>query len=178
MNKKNIWKKKILIWNCICFVLLTSLDRISKFLTELYCKKDDFSIISDILEITYMENYGGIMGGLKNQKYFFIFIVTLFSCLIVLFLCILPKEKKFFSLHMFLIFILSGSIGNLIDRIWYGYVLDFIYIVKIPNFPVFNLSDVWISLGTICSLFLFSFRLKEKDFEFLNFKQNKYREIK
>ena len=51
------------------------------------------------------------------------------------------------------------------------------YISKL-DFPVFNLSDVFITLGTIFTLILVLFKLKEKDFEFLNFKQNKYREIK
>ena len=60
---------------------------------------------------------------------------------------------------------------------FYGNVIDMIYISKI-DFPVFNLSDMFISLGTIFTIIIVLFRLKEKDFEFLNFKQNKYREIK
>ena len=60
---------------------------------------------------------------------------------------------------------------------FYGNVIDMIYISKI-DFPVFNLSDIFISLGTIFTIMIALFQLKEKDFEFLNFKQNKYREIK
>lgn len=89
----------------------------------------------------------------------------------------MPDERKFNALHIWLSFILSGTIGNVADRIIYGYVIDIIYISKI-NFPVFNLSDVFMSMGTIFLVIIVLFRLKEKDFEFLNFKQNKYREIK
>ena len=67
--------------------------------------------------------------------------------------------------------------GNMLDRIIYGYVVDIIYISKI-KFPVFNLSDIWISIGVLFTIVIVLFRLKEKDFEFMNFKQNKYREIK
>jgi signal peptidase II len=89
----------------------------------------------------------------------------------------MPNEKKFNALHIWLAFVLSGTAGNMIDRIIYGNVIDMIYISKI-DFPVFNLSDIFISLGTIFTIMIALFRLKEKDFEFLNFKQNKYREIK
>ena len=74
-------------------------------------------------------------------------------------------------------FVLAGTIGNICDRIFYGYVIDIIYISKI-NFPVFNLSDIFITLGTFFTIMIVLFKLKEKDFEFLNFKQNRYREIK
>ena len=96
---------------------------------------------------------------------------------IIFFMLAMPNERKFHSLHIWLSFILAGTIGNAMDRIIYGYVIDIIYISKI-NFPVFNLSDIFMSLGTIFLVIIVLFKLKEKDFEFLNFKQNKYREIK
>ena len=89
----------------------------------------------------------------------------------------MPNDTKFNVLHIWLSFILAGTIGNVADRIIYGSVIDIIYISKI-NFPVFNLSDVFITLGTLLTILTVLFKLKEKDFEFLNFKQNKYREIK
>lgn len=176
MNKR-IFAKKMLIWDFIILVLLNALDRVAKYLVQLYCKKDDYVIIDDILEVTYLENYGGTFGILNNQRFFFIFISALFICLIIFFIYALPNNKKFNVFQIWLTFMVAGTTGNMIDRILYGYVLDFIYISKI-NFPVFNLSDIWISIGAIFTILVVLFRLKEKDFEFLNFKQNKYREIK
>ena len=176
MNKSR-FKKKILIWDFVCLVLLNILDRLAKYASYYYCENENFILIKDYLEITYTPNSGGAFGILYNQRFFFIFIAALFICLIVFFLFALPDDGKFNALHIWLSFILSGTIGNMADRIIYGNVIDMIYISKI-DFPIFNLSDIFISLGTIFTSIVVLFILKEKDFEFLNFKQNKYREIK
>lgn len=176
MNKRN-FTKKILIWDLICLVLLMALDRVAKYFVIHNCKEDNYILLENGLEITYLENYGGALGILNNQRFFFIFISGLFVCLIVFFICVLPGKPNFRSLNIWLTFILAGTASNMLDRIIYGYVLDYIYISKI-EFPVFNLSDIWISFGAIFTILIVLFKLKEKDFEFLNFKQNKYREIK
>lgn len=176
MNKQR-FAKKMLIWDFVLLIFLNVLDRVAKYFVRYYCQKDDFVIIDDIFEITYLENYGGTFGILNNQRFFFIFISALFICLIIFFICILPNNRKYNAFQIWLTFMVAGTIGNMLDRIIYGYVLDFIYIPKI-NFPVFNLSDIWISFGALFTIIIVLFRLKEKDFEFLNFKQNKYREIK
>ncbi len=178
MNNKHRIAKKILIWDAICMVLLTAIDRVSKYLAAYYCKdNDNITLIENVLQIVYLENTGGAFGLLNNQRFFFIFIASLFVCLIVIFILMLPDNKRMNSLNIWLSFILAGTIGNMIDRILYGYVVDFVYIMPI-KFPVFNFSDICISLGVFFTIILILFKLKEKDFEFLNFKQNKYREIK
>lgn len=176
MNKSN-FKKKILIWDFLCLILLNVLDRMTKFCAAFFCENENYTLIKDTLEITYMKNLGGALGILNNQRFFFIFISSLFICLIIFFLFAMPNDKKFNSLHIWLSFILAGTLGNICDRIFYGYVIDIIYISKI-KFPVFNLSDIFITTGTLFTIIIVLFKLKEKDFEFLNFKQNKYREIK
>ena len=72
MNKSR-WKKKILIWDFVCIILLNSLDRLSKIATEYYCINENFVLIEDIFEITYLKNMGGAFGILNNQRFFFIF---------------------------------------------------------------------------------------------------------
>lgn len=176
MNKSNFFKK-ILIWDLICFLFLIAIDRVSKYLAMHYCEQKNITLIDNALEITYLENYGGALGILSNQRFFFIFISALFITLIIFFLFALPNDKKFNGFNICLSFIIAGMTGNMLDRIIYGYVVDIIYIAKI-NFPVFNLSDIWISIGVLFTIVIVLFRLKEKDFEFMNFKQNKYREIK
>ena len=176
MNK-NRFKKKILIWDLICIIILNLVDRLAKFATSYYCDNENYTVIKNIFEITYMKNSGGAFGILNNQRFFFIFIALLFVCLIIFLFFAMPDDKKYNALHIWLSFILAGTIGNMADRIAYGYVIDMIYIKKF-DFPVFNVSDIFISLGTIFTMIIVLFRLKEKDFEFLNFKQNKYREIK
>ncbi len=176
MNKNRL-KKKILIWDFVCLILLNILDRLAKFAAQYFCMNENYVLIKDVLEITYIKNAGGALGILNNQRFFFVFISVLFICLIAFFLLVMPIDTKFNPLHIWLSFILAGTIGNVADRIIYGSVIDMIFISKI-NFPVFNLSDVFITIGTLLTILTVLFKLKEKDFEFLNFKQNKYREIK
>lgn len=176
MNKSNFFKK-ILVWDLVLFIILNIFDRVSKLLAMHFCSQKNMTVIENALEITYMENYGGALGILNNQRFFFIFSSALFIALIIFFLFALPNDKKFNGLNICLAFIIAGMMGNMLDRIIFGYVVDMIYVSKI-NFPVFNLSDVFISLGVVFTIIIVLFKLKEKDFEFMNFKQNKYREIK
>ncbi len=177
MNKSINTSKKILLWDLLCFVILIVLDRVTKYLSHNYCKDENYILIENGFEITYIENYGGALGILNNQKFFFIFISALFICLILFFLFVLPTQKTFSALNIWLSFMVAGTVGNMIDRIAYDYVIDFIYF-PIIKFPVFNLSDIWVTIGAIATLIILIFKIKEKDLEFLNFKQNKYREIK
>lgn len=97
--------------------------------------------------------------------------------MILFFLFKLPVEKKFRIVHILLAAVVAGGLGNMIDRFRFDYVVDFIYFVLI-NFPVFNVADCYIVVSVIGLFILFLFVFQEKDLEFLNFKQNKYREMK
>ena len=77
MNKSR-WKKKILIWDFVCIILINSLDRLSKIAAEYYCINENCVLIENIFEITYLKNMGGAFGILNNQRFFFIFIACLF----------------------------------------------------------------------------------------------------
>ena len=88
-----------------------------------------------------------------------------------------PDDKKYTKLHVLLSFIAAGAIGNMIDRIRFDYVVDFIYIVLI-NFPIFNVADMYVSFATVILVILLLFVYKESDLNFISFKQKKYREIK
>ena len=73
--------------------------------------------------------------------------------------------------------IAGGAIGNLIDRLRFDYVVDFIYIVLI-NFPIFNVSDMYVTFSTALLVIQVLFIYKENDFNFLSFNQKRIRELK
>ena len=75
-----------------------------------------------------------------------------------------PASKKFLPLRICAILIVSGAIGNLIDRIRLQYVIDFFYF-KLIDFPVFNVADIFVTVSTILLLVLVLFYYKEEDFE-------------
>ena len=180
MNKKDQKRIKVimLLVDTAVATLLLLLDQFTKYLAVTKLKdKPAVVLIRNVLELKYLENRGSAFGMLQNQKFFILFVGFVFLAVILFFLFKLPCEKKFRIVHILLAAVIAGGIGNMIDRFRFDYVVDFIYFVLI-NFPIFNVADCYIVVSVIGLFILFLFVFKEKDLEFLNFKQNKYREMK
>ena len=175
MDKKKI---KLLVFDLLFLSFLVFADQFTKYIAVLKLKNQPaFSIIDGVLEFNYLENRGAAFGMLQNQKIFFVFVALIFLGVIAYVLIKVPYEKKYRRLHVLLILIAGGAIGNLIDRLRLDYVVDFIYIVLI-NFPIFNVADIYVSVSTVVLVILLLFYYKEDDLNFISFKQKRYREIK
>ncbi|MCS7243164.1 MAG: signal peptidase II [Candidatus Calescibacterium sp.] len=147
--------KSVLLFFLLLFLIF--LDQLTKHLV-LY----GFRFKWGFFEITLVYNEGSAFGLklLKNDEYIVVNSIILF--LFTLFIFYRGNRNRYMKdLYNFcLVFILSGGIGNIIDRIFHGKVIDFFYIY---NFPVFNLADVFITLG-IGMLIMIFFR-EEKKFQ-------------
>lgn len=179
MNVLTNKKKLSLLIDIIAIGILIFLDQFTKRLAVLHLKdKDSIVIIPKVLELTFLKNRGAAFGILQDQKVFFIMIAIMILAVIAYVLFQLPMEKKYIYLQIILVMIASGAAGNMIDRVSNDYVVDFISFVII-NFPIFNVADIYVTVSTILFMILFIFYYKEKDFDFLSFKQQKkYREFK
>ena len=106
--------------------LVVLLDQITKWLAVQYLKPQ-FSVplINDVLHLTYVENEGAAFGMLKNSRWVFM-IVSAVAVAVAM--------------------ILGGGIGNMIDRVRIGYVVDFIDF-RLINFAVFNVADSFVTVG-------------------------------
>ena len=82
----------------------------------------------------------------------------------------IPKNKNQAAIYVVLLFILSGAIGNYIDRMAHGFVVDFIYFSLI-NFPVFNVADIYITCSFAVMLYMIAFKMKDEDFGWLTQKK-------
>lgn len=175
MDKKKI---KLLVFDLLFLSFLVFADQFTKYIAVLKLKNQPaFSIIDGVLEFNYLENRGAAFGMLQNQKIFFVFVALIFLGVIAYVLIKVPYEKKYRRLHVLLILIAGGAIGNLIDRLRLDYVVDFIYIVLI-NFPIFNVADICVTLSTVLLVIQVLFVYKDNDFSFLSFNQKKFRELK
>lgn len=175
MRKKS---KGMLIVDLLTVLILLAADQFTKYMAIVHLKdQPPIVLIDGVLELQYLENRGSAFGMLQNQKFFILFVGVVFMAVILFFLFKLPGDKKFRVVHIALSAIIAGGIGNMADRLRCDYVVDFIYFVLI-NFPIFNVADCYIVVFTILLFFLFLFVYKESDLAFLNFKQNRYREIK
>lgn len=175
MDKKKI---KLLIMDFLLLIVLVAIDQFTKYIAVLKLKNQPaFSIIDGVLEFNYLENRGAAFGMLQNQKIFFVFVAVIFLGVIVYVLSRTPNAPKYTRLHILLVMIAGGAIGNMIDRLRLDYVVDFIYIVLI-NFPIFNVADMYVTFATAILVIQVLFVYKENDFNFLSFNQKKFRELK
>lgn len=104
-------------------------------------------IIKEMLKINFVKNTGGAFG--LGNEHTWIFIILNIIILTTIFIYMLRKKNiskvEFFSE----ILVLSGGIGNLIDRIFRGYVVDYLDINPLIKYPVFNLEDMLIVVGML-----------------------------
>lgn len=175
MNKRRIILLTVDFFLAILFI---ATDQLTKYYAVLMLKdQTPYSIMDGVFELHYLENNGAAFGILQGQKFFFLFIAVIILSMILYVLFKMPYQKKYIKLHITLVLIASGAIGNLIDRIRYDYVIDFLYFSLI-NFPVFNVADIYVTLAAFYLVILLLFVYKEADLEFLSFRAKKFRDIK
>ena len=160
-------KKFFLFLDLLMIAGLIALDQYTKQWAKVYLKdKPAYNLINGILELNYLENQGAAFGMLPNQKVFFIFVATVILFVAGYVLLKVPDQKKYTILHFLFSLIVAGSIGNMIDRVRYDYVVDFIYFVRI-NFPIFNVADIYVTVATFFLAILMLFYYKEEELELI-----------
>ncbi|MGI6004866.1 MAG: signal peptidase II [Christensenellales bacterium] len=135
-------------WTILATALLVALDQAAKHLA--LALKDmpgkTYKLWEGVLHLSYVENRGAAFGFFQGQMaLFYITTAILFAGIAWAFWKIRPMPPL---LRISLIAILAGGIGNLIDRIRLGYVIDFLEI-KLFTFPVFNVADMLVSCGMV-----------------------------
>lgn len=138
-------------------ILLVILDQITKWFAYIY--KPDFDVFGNLLRVDYIENTGTIFGLLENSNFIFM-ILSIILCIVIAIYMKLKVPKRS-TMEKFFALILAGGIGNLIDRIFRGFVVDFI---SLKYVGIFNFADMYIVIGIILIVF-FELREIRKDGE-------------
>lgn len=149
-----------------CFLLLTVIDQITKQLAASGLKgQPDIQLIPDFISFHYVENSGAAFGIFEGRMWLFYLITALVLCVIVFFMVRIIRQLKcypdqagdsyqektvrnMFLLGYILMILSAGAVGNLIDRLVYGYVIDFLEFEFI-SFPVFNFADICVTISCI-----------------------------
>lgn len=140
-------------------------DQFTKMLAVKHLKKQNsIDLIENVFQLHYLENRGAAFGMLQNQKIFFVIIGIVILVAVTVFYVKLPHNRYFLPLRICLLFIASGAIGNMIDRIRLDYVIDFLYF-KLIDFPVFNVADIYVTVSAFALVFLILFHYKDEDLE-------------
>ena len=163
-NKRNI---HLLFYIIGISVVLTELDQITKALAEAkLLGKPDFKIIGDAFVFSYLRNSGAAWGMLSGKINLFLVFYSYSYAYSNLCVINLPATRKYTPLLITCTLLVSGAVGNFIDRVRFGYVRDFIYF-KLINFPVFNVADCYVTVSVALLIILILFVYKEDDFGFL-----------
>ena len=135
--------------NVIIIIILIIIDQIIKIIVSntIGVSGNSITIIPHVLKLTYLENAGAAFGILSGN----ILLIGL-DLLIIIFILKLLLDKKSELLNgnkIGLTFILAGGIGNLIDRVFRGSVVDYLDITDLFDYPIFNFADICVVIGVI-----------------------------
>lgn len=137
----------------IFVVILILLDQLSKILILANKDKLPINVINNVFMISYVENSGMAFGIKVSNLWSFIVVNVVILGIITKFMhSQLSKLNN--KTIVILSFVLAGGISNVIDRIFRGYVVDFLDITPLVNFPVFNFSDIMIVVAVIIFLII------------------------
>ena len=137
-------------FTAILTVILIGFDQWTKMLAVAFLKgKDPFVIWNGVFELHYLENRGAAFGMMQGQRTFFL----------IMGIVVWP-------IRLIAVFILAGAWGNMLDRMRLFYVVDFFYF-KLIDFPIFNVADIYVSVGTAVLIILILFYYKEEELNLL-----------
>lgn len=160
--------RKERIKHFILFIILVLIDQLSKYWvrTDLV-KRESIVLILETLKLQYHTNTGAVWGILSG-KVTYLSIFTFIVLILIGFVYFrVPYGKKYSVLKTIMVFIMAGAVGNLIDRVFLGYVVDFIYI-ELINFPLFNFADSCLTVASILLFILALLYFKDEDFAFID----------
>ena len=144
-------------------LLLIFFDQATKGLAVRFLKgQEPFVIWDGVFELRYLENRGAAFGMLQGHQTFFLFTGLLVFAAALYFFRHVSADRKFFPIRMIAVFILAGALGNMADRLRLSYVVDFFYF-RLIDFPIFNVADIYVSVGTAVLAVLILFYYKEEE---------------
>lgn len=163
-NKKKTFQ---IVLAVVSVFLLVLLDQVTKMAAVSNLKgKQAVKLIPGVFELQYLENRGAAFGTLQNQRWFFIIIVVLVLAAVVWCFLRIPTGRHYQPLRITGVLIAAGAVGNMIDRVVNGYVVDFFYFSLI-DFPIFNVADIYVTVSMALLFILILTLYREEDFGFL-----------
>lgn len=144
--------------------VLVGIDQILKVLAMEYLKPiGSYPIIPDVFHLTYVENRGAAFGMMAGQKWLLVWVTAIVILAAVA--VVMAGKIKNTTVLLAVATIIGGGVGNLIDRVYRGFVVDYVHL-KIIDFAVFNFADICVTVGTaILLIYLLFYELKHKNKE-------------
>ncbi|MBR5590761.1 MAG: signal peptidase II [Anaerotignum sp.] len=149
----------------IAVIVLIILDQGTKFWALASLKPiHNMTLVEGFMDLTFVENRGVAFGMFSGQRWFILLLTGVIAVGLIWFYMTMPKKKEYFPLRVSLVLVLSGAIGNIIDRLFRGYVVDF-FEFTFFEWPVFNVADIYVVVGVILLALMILFVVKDEDLE-------------
>ena len=150
----------------IAVVILILLDQGTKFWALASLKPiHNMTLVEGFMDLTFVENRGVAFGMFSGQRWFILLLTVIIAAGLIWFYKAMPKKKEYFPLRVSLVMVLSGAIGNIIDRLFRGYVVDF-FEFTFFEWPVFNVADIYVVVGVTLLALMILFVVKDEDLDF------------
>lgn len=147
LNKSALNPLRIKLSSLAVMLGLVAIDQLIKYFVDLYLKPiGSVSVINRVLQFSYYENDGAMMG-MMNGKTLTMTILAVI-CLVVIGFVIFSGKIKFGVDYCCIVLMMSGGLGNIIDRIFRGYVIDYIEVLFV-DFYIFNFADCLVTCAAI-----------------------------
>jgi signal peptidase II len=150
-------------------VVCVAADQFTKHLVvEKLAGREPIVLIPGVFELLYTENRGAAFGMLQGKQGFFFVIAAVVLLAAAWVMYRLPdfSHSRYHLLKLCVAWITAGAVGNMIDRLSQGYVVDFLYF-RLIDFPVFNVADIFVTCATALLMILMLFYYKDEDLECL-----------
>ncbi|MBQ6554001.1 MAG: signal peptidase II [Firmicutes bacterium] len=134
----------------LTIIVLIALDQLTKYIAVTNLQPiHKIVLINGFFNLTYIENRGAAFGAMQGARWFFVILAAAVIIAGGIYYARMPKTKNTLLLRISMLLIGGGTIGNVIDRLFRTYVVDFLdFIIFGYDFPVFNLADIFIVVGT------------------------------
>jgi signal peptidase II len=185
MKKKS---NKTMALGLLVIAVLVAVDQFTKYLASaLLTKNGPVVLLQGVFELRYLENQSAAFGFdlisflqsrlqiayfVEHPDAFLTFkmgvfaVITIAVCIFLLGVlrCVPEGNKRFRAMDCILVAFIAGAVGNCIDRIVHGYVVDFFYF-RLIDFPIFNVADIYVTVSAFFLVLFGLFYYKEEDFE-------------
>ncbi len=147
----------------LCVAALVAVDQLAKIwaIQTLRTATSVVVVLQNFLGFTFVENRGAAFGILQGARWFFVVLTLVVLGGMAYVYPRMPKTKTYGWVRFALILIAAGAIGNFIDRLLKGYVVDFLMFLFI-EFPVFNIADIFVVCGTLLLAVVMLFFIKDE----------------
>lgn len=150
------------IWPAAAAVILVLLDQGTKILAlERLKPLGSITFLPGVLDFTFVENRGVAFGMFSGQRWMILVLTGAIIGALLYYYKKLPDKKEYRWVRCALVMVLSGAVGNMIDRIFRGYVVDFFEFTFV-RWYVFNVADIYVVLGVIWLVLLMFFVIKDE----------------